>query len=516
MRPLLTMFAPVRCFAVLTLALACGAAAARDQSPLPPLPPPASLDALQRRLAEIITQPRHAAAQWGAEVVSLDTGRTWFQHNARSLLKPASNNKLYTGALALDRLGPDFRIRTSLYALAKPDENGVLAGDVIVYGRGDPTFAARFNGGNYTNLPGPLAEALAAAGVREIQGDLIGDESFFRGPRVGMAWTWDDLQYYYGAEVSALSVQDNVVDVFAQPGPTNGAPCRLSTLPAANPLIFLNRTETVAAGGPRELTFQRPFIDQRVLVTGTLPLGGARFPEAVAVADPAAWFVSLLQESLARRGVRVRGGRRTMNWLDRLERPLDFSRLVELGHTESPPLAEIVTKMMKPSQNLYAQLLLLQVGARTQETNRPGQTTEDAGLLEMNRFLRDAGLAPGEALLEEGAGLSRGALLTPHATVTLLAHMSRHRHAEIFRDALPVAGVDGTLRTRLLGTPAEGNARAKTGSLRYVNTLSGYVATKAGERLVFSFMLNNYRGDVPGRADLDALVALLAGVEAKF
>ena len=470
-----------------------------------------SLPALQARLAEQVAQPRFAAAMWGIKIVSLDTGKTLFEHNAHKLLKPASNAKLYTGALALDRLGPDFRIQTSLYAAAKPDESGTLGGDLIIFGRGDPSFSARFHDGDYALALEPLAQALVKAGVKRIQGDLVGDESFFRGPPLGSGWTWDDLQYYYGAEVSALTAQDNVVDLLFQPGPKAGAPGRITPMPSVNYLTFINQTETVTNGGKLQIDLYRPLGGNVVQVTGTLPLGVTNHTDAVAVAQPARWFLALLREALARRGVTVAGGTRTANWLERQTNALDYARLVELAAVDSRPLAEIVRTMMKPSQNLYAQLLLLQVGVKARKKpETAGQTTEEMGLIEMNKFLAEAGVKKGDVLLEEGSGLSRAALVTPNAIVTLLQFMSRHRHAEFFRDALPVAAVDGTLRHRLHGTVAAKNVRAKTGSLRYVNTLSGYVTTSAGERLAFSLMLNNYAGTT-ARADLDAIAVQLAG-----
>jgi serine-type D-Ala-D-Ala carboxypeptidase/endopeptidase (penicillin-binding protein 4) len=231
--------------------------------------------------------------------------------------------------------------------------------------------------------------------------------------------------------------------------------------------------------------------------------------DAVSVHRPALWFITMLREELARSGVVVRGKTRTLNWLDREIQPLRTNGLVELGSVSSPLLPEILTRMMKPSQNLYAHLLLLQTGARAAKALRRGESTEDAGLAEMRRFLETAGVPPDEVLLEEGSGLSRGALVTPNATVALLQHMSKHRWKQEFRNALPIAGVDGTLRNRMKGTAAAKNARAKTGTLRYVNTLSGYVTTQAGEELVFSLMLNNYEGE-GARSALDWIVVTLA------
>ncbi len=201
-----------------------------------------------------------------------------------------------------------------------------------------------------------------------------------------------------------------------------------------------------------------------------------------------------------------------MNWLDRQAQPLDFSRLTEVTSIESRPVSELVNKMMKSSHNLYAQLLLLQVGARSEKSNHEAKTTEDAGIAELNRFARDAGVRRGELLFDEGSGLSRSALVTPNAFVQLLAFMSRHRAAGVFRDALPVAGVDGSLRSRMKGTAAEKNVHAKTGTIGYVHTLSGYVTTAAGERLAFSLMLNAY--DDTGHSvkdDLDPIPVMLAG-----
>jgi D-alanyl-D-alanine carboxypeptidase/D-alanyl-D-alanine-endopeptidase (penicillin-binding protein 4) len=474
-------------------------------------------NSLHARIAAHISQPRFASALWGVKVASLDTGRTLFEHNADKLMKPASNAKLYTGALALDRLGPDFRIKTSLYAAARPSKAGTLNGDLIVYGRGDPSCAARFQDGNYTHLLDPLADALVVAGVKRIKGDLVGDESYFRGPPMGSGWTWDDLQYYYGAEVSALTIQDNVIDLVFKPGKSIGEPCAITPAPATDFVVFFNRTGTGPANGLREINLYRPIGENLVYVSGSLPLSGSNHTDAVAVHDPARWYLTLFKETLLQRGIRVSGKLRTVNWLDRELEPLALSKLIEIGSVRSRPLSEIVDKMMKPSQNLYAQLLLLHVAANSvRATNAPrNQTTEEIGVAELQDFLATSGIKKGEVLLEEGSGLSRGALLTPNATVELLKFMSRHRHAAVFRDALPIAGVDGTLRSRMKGTRAEGNVRAKTGSLRYVNTLSGYVTTAAGERLAFSIMLNNHNPDpaFPAPADVDAIAILLARLD---
>jgi D-alanyl-D-alanine carboxypeptidase/D-alanyl-D-alanine-endopeptidase (penicillin-binding protein 4) len=491
-----------------------------------------TLDGLQSRIAAYISQPRFAQSRWGVKVVSLDSGKVAFEHDCGKYFNPASNAKLYTAALALDRLGADYRIKTSLYSMTKPDANGALKGDLIVYGRGDPTITARLNGGDYFKALEPLVDSLASAGVRLVAGDIIGDESYFRGSPLGSGWEWDDLQWYYGAEASALSINDNSLDLFVKPGERVGAVCKVTTGPSTTFVTIINRTQTAAAGTEPLISVYRPIGENIIYVSGRLPLGDKGYTGSIAVHNPAGLFVALFKEALARRGIVVLGKTRTVDWKYREVSPIDFAKLIELGWVYSPPLKDIVREMLKPSQNLYAQLLLLQVGALLQQgasfatkeqaafvgaTRSPAppipQTTEQAGLDAMKAFLAEIGIKKNDVLLEEGSGLSRRNMITPDATVALLTYMSRHRWAEAYRNALPIAGVDGTLQNRMRGTAAANNARAKTGTLRYVYSLSGYVTTAAGERLAFSIMLNNhYNPDHASspRDDIDAIVVMLA------
>lgn len=505
------------------------------QNPAPAQQPaaqqPETVESLRMRLASHISQQRFGAAAWGVKIASLDSGKTLFEHNAQKYFSPASNAKLYTAALALERLGPDYRIKTSLYSTARPDASGTLKADLIVYGRGDPTMAARLNGGDYFKGIEPLVNKLVDAGVRRIEGDLVGDESFFAGPPFGSGWEWDDLQAYYGAEVSALTIDDNALDLFVKPAERAGMPCRITTGPATSFVTLINRTQTSPKGSESRIVVYRPVGENVIYVSGRQPIDSNGYYTSVAVHNPAGLFVSLLKDALIQRGIAITGRTRVIDWKFREVTPIDLNRLVELGAVESMPLADVLREMLKPSQNLYAQLLLLQVGVNSKRlaegngaektvhnnpNSNPGvsknprlsqaaspplplsearvesKTTEETSIDMLNDFLDGVGVRKGDVLLEEGSGLSRRDVITPDATVTLLSHMSRSRFAEIYKSALPVAGVDGTLQNRMKGTPAAGNVRAKTGSLRYVYTLSGYVTTAAGERLAFSIMLNNY------------------------
>ncbi|HEU0037910.1 MAG TPA: D-alanyl-D-alanine carboxypeptidase/D-alanyl-D-alanine-endopeptidase [Verrucomicrobiae bacterium] len=496
-----------------------------------PAKPPATVAELQQRLADQVAQPQFAAGALGVKVVSLESGQTIFEHNAAKLLSPASNSKLYTVALALDQLGGDYRLKTSLYAEGRPNQSGTLKGDLIVYGRGDPTLNARLNGGDIFKALEPLVAALTNAGVKRIRGDLIGDDSFIRGTPYGSGWDADDLQSYYGAEISALTINDNVVQLSVKPAEHEGDACKLALSPATTCLILSNRTETVAKDGRRSITFHRPLGENVVYVFGQMPLGSTNFTDDVTMHNPAGLFIALFKEALARHGIKVGGKLRTMNWLDRQAKPVDFEKLVELGSVESLPLRDLAREIMKPSQNLYTDLILAHVGALAQERRAPSrrergngfqpaeavpgapQTSEDAGIRELGTFLAKAGVGQGDVHIEEGSGLSRNNLTTPNATIALLKFMSRHPEADAYLNSLPIAGVDGTLRNRMKGTPAAGNVRAKTGTLRWANALSGHVTTAAGERLIFSIMLNRYAApdaQHSGRVEIDKIAVMLA------
>ncbi len=472
---------------------------------------PATVGELRERILAHVIQPRFARAHWGLHIVSLETGRTLFTANGDKWFVPASTAKLFTGALALDLFGPEFRIRTSVYAETRPDANGVLAGDLRLFGRGDPGFHAGAAGGDWDRALAPLVDGLVRAGLRTVQGDLVADDRYFRDSAIGSGWEHDDLAWYYGAEVSALSLNNNAVDVFARPARSAGLPAEVVLSPPTRYVTLSNRLQTVAAGGPRRVLFHRD--PNGIPARGTLPVGAAPVSQAMAVRQPARWFAEEFRRALERRGIELRGGIREAGPAGPLAELTQTNRWVELAGCDSAPLRDLLARMLQPSQNLHAQLLLLQAGWT--EPDRPEETSEQAGLRALAAFLQRAGIPAGEVRFEEGSGLSRHNVVTPRALVRLLEFMARHPQAAVFREALPVAGVDGTLRHRLRGTPAEGNARAKTGTLDLVAALAGYVASAAGESLAFALLLNQYSppaGERPARAELDDVVNWLAGL----
>ncbi|HYN85433.1 MAG TPA: D-alanyl-D-alanine carboxypeptidase/D-alanyl-D-alanine-endopeptidase [Pyrinomonadaceae bacterium] len=516
---------------------------------------PQTLDELRLRVRELLARPEFASSMLAVKVASLDTGRVLFEENANKWLQPASNLKLYTIAAALDRLSPEFRFVTSVYAPARPDASGTVRGDLIVYGRGDPTYAKRFNSlgtdatdaaaarangsttattdegvtgasgfatpagsgaassarpdAEYFKAIDELASRVASAGVRRVEGDLVGDESYFAGDALAPGWEWDDLQWWYGAEVSALSVNDNSVDLTVRPGARAGEPCRITLGPATSYVTVVDRTRTTPRGTPRDLVVHRPLGTNTLEISGGMPVDDRPFTGSVAVARPALFFVTLLREALERQGVRVAGRTRTVDARERAAAALPVSSLVELATRQSPPLSVVAAQAMKPSQNLYTELILRALGKTAATDAR--RKTDEAGVDAVKAFLRGAGIDDGKVQMVDGSGLSQRNLVTAETTLQLLVHMNRHRYAAVFRDTLPVAGVDGTLRNRMKGTPAQANARAKTGTLSSSTTLSGYVTSAAGERLVFSLMINHPpRERDPRSAFTDAITILLA------
>lgn len=462
---------------------------------------------LAARLERLLAEDRYARMQIGMQVVDLENGRTVFARNQDQLLQPASNAKLFTAALVVDRLDPESRIQTSAYGTAPLDVSGRLPGDLIVYGRGDPSFSPRFHRGDGGTPFRAFARAIYDRGLRVVVGDLIADESHFNTTPFGRGWTWDELDESYAAEVSALSAWDNVAVLNVNPGEV-GKPAKLTTRPRQTPLSFINQTLTARTGTPTRLQYHRPFGENRLFLAGAMAKDARGETRELTVRRPAAWFGQLLRTELESLGVEIEGKLRVLNWEDRLREPRDNARLEHLASVSSPPFARLNEEMMKESQNLYAQLLLLQVGGRHA---RDGRTTDEAGLLELAAFLGAAGIDPDDVRLEEGSGLSRRARVTPAAIVGLLRHMARHPRFDRFRATLPLAGVDGTLAGRFQNTPAQRNLRAKTGSLNEVKALSGYVHDAAGREHAFAIIMNNHsQGGTAARAALDALAVELA------
>lgn len=469
---------------------------------------------LRTRIENRIREPRFQGARWGIQVWSLDTDTAVFEHQAQESLIPASNTKLFTAALALDRLGPDFRIRTSVMAAELPDSAGRIRSGLALVGRGDPTLAPASAGNGRRAALQELASRLAARGVKSLSGDLTADERYFSGSSFGSGWMIEDLDASYSPEISALSYNDNCVDWVVAPAAAAKQPATLSFVPPDSGIALKNQILTVMPGDHLHVDAHRLLGRNEGIAWGEIALGSAPLTNTLTVHDPASWCGRALVAEIRRQGMNWNPAevRTLSHWGRGAPRGLDYWGWRELAAIESPPLSELLRLMMKPSNNLHAQLLFLQVGAR-EVAPSTGTTTEEKAADALRRFLR--GVLKSERLptFEEGSGLSRRNGASATQIVDLLRWMHRHPAAAVFRDALPIAGVDGTLRSRMRGTAAERNVRAKTGTLRGVNSLSGYLKTAGGESLAFSVLLNDYSaaaGQRPGRDEVDAIAVMLA------
>src|SRR5438270_5726596 len=286
---------------------------ANPRAVVPATKGPATLAELRSRIEEICRQPALEPGFFALKIVSLDSGQIIFEQNTNKFVRPASNMKLYTVATAFDRLTPDFHFITSVYATEKL-EDGKVKGNLIIYGRGDPSIAARFNSGDYFKGINDLADRIVAAGVKRIKGDLVGDESYFNGSPVGSGWEWEDLTWSYGAQISALTINDNAIDLNIKPGATVGAPVTIVTGPPnASFMTIVNRARTSSKGLKSDLQIYRGLGANSLEISGTLPLGDAGFVGGVAVPDPALAFVSMLRDALIKRGVKIDGRLRTVD-----------------------------------------------------------------------------------------------------------------------------------------------------------------------------------------------------------
>jgi D-alanyl-D-alanine carboxypeptidase/D-alanyl-D-alanine-endopeptidase (penicillin-binding protein 4) len=356
----------------------------------------ATIAELQSRISDVLRKPELEPATVGIKVASLDTGRVLFEQNANKLLRPASNMKLYTVAAALDRLSPDYHFVTSVYARTRPDSSGTVHGDLTIYGRGDPSIAARFNNGNYFKGIDDFAARIVAAGVKRVEGDLVGDETYFTGPQYGSGWEWEDLQWWYGAEVSALTINDNALDLSVKPGVKVGAPAVISTGPPDPLLKIINKVTTAPKGTRRDLAAYRALGSDEVEISGLIPLDDRGYSGGLGISRPALLFAYLLRASLAQQGVVIKGKTRTISQPISAASPgTVVSGLVEVATLQSPPLSMIAAQTLKPSQNLYTELILRTLGnvaAPAPTSVGADRTSETAGIEVVRTFLREAGV----------------------------------------------------------------------------------------------------------------------------
>ncbi|MBU6246674.1 MAG: D-alanyl-D-alanine carboxypeptidase/D-alanyl-D-alanine-endopeptidase [Xanthomonadaceae bacterium] len=499
-----------RLAALLCLALGPLSALAADVPPTSGATTPA---ALARRIDALIDAPRFTGADWGIEVVSLDTGRTLYARRTERLLEPASTAKLFTAALVLETLGASGHTSTRLLGRG-PIIHGRLRGSLVLYGMGDPTLGT----GDSADWADRLAKQLADRGIRRIDGDLVADDTYFEGPPIGAGWEVGDLLGAFAVPATALVVQENAAWLTITPGQAAGdAADVLLDPPIAIPDLS-SRLLTAAAGSAPDINLYRAPGGDTLYAFGTVPAGGAPTRYHLAMTDPARVAGELLHEALERQGIALHGHVRVLHWPQ--EDGGYLAQAVELGAVASPAFGTILERGLKRSQNLYLQNLLQLAGVQAR-TRAEADGTAPAGFIgtgawglrALDALMAQIGIAPTQARLTEGSGLSRQNLVTASAMVRLLQYMAARPYAAALRDDLPVAGVDGSLIARMRGTPAEGDVHAKTGSMTGVSALAGYVTSAGGEHLAFAVLLNHDvppEGAPPPSRTLDAIAELLA------
>lgn len=472
-------------FCILHFALA-GCARARPAAPS--APPFDSLQQLQHDILAAANAPGVQRAAWGVAVHSIDRNERLFELNPRTLLVPASVGKLVAVATAVGAVGWDYRFETTLRATG-PIIDGVLQGDLVVVGSGDPAIGAR--GGEEL---GAWIAALKALGIRRIDGRVIGDDDSLDEPRPQLAWAWDDLGYTAGVLFGALNLAENRMVVTVTPSSVAGAQTALSVEPHAAYRPLGNRSVTGAPGSPQLLWPEQRPGEPFLTIAGSIPVGAppARLP--VSAGNPTFWFASVLRNRLLHDGIQVTGEAFDVDEV--MPRPdREASRVLYTYRSRS--LGDIAQPLLKESINLYGEAVMrLNAAAGVFPTN-------DAAIEGMRQRMDGWGIPRDAWQMIDGSGLSRRNTIAPEAIVTILQRMYDATGTSPWMTALPVAGRDGTLEGRMKGTPAENNVRAKTGTMSNIRALAGYVRTRDGETLAFAIMADNFEG--PGGAATEAI-----------
>lgn len=473
----------------------------------------AQATALSRDVEQAIESPHWHGDEWGVVVVSLDAGDTLVSRGAARELAPASNLKLFTTSTALHYLGPGYRYATYL-AGTGPIRNGVLEGDLILYGTGDPTPSGKFYDPEQAAYEA-LADSLSALGVRRISGDVVGDASYFQGRPVGSGWEMRYVTHAYAAQGSALSYNDNVATLHVKPGDSVGAPPQVDVLPGG--VVQLRNEARTVASGRSWIEVERAGYDAPIVVRGQIRRGHGSLWRAVPVVDPAHFAASVMRQLLTERGITVEGGARSVH--DASASPITgphvFAPALEQGRTvqvlavhHSPPLIDIIRVINQRSHNVYAEAVLRTVGRVTS-----GDGSVDGGQRAVHALLKQVGGGAASMVrMDDGSGLSPLNRVTPMAVIDLLAYMARTPYYDDFLTTLPEAAHSRGLR-RMQNTPAAGNLRAKTGTIDHVSALSGYVRARNGERLAFSIISNGVPSTWKAKRIEDRIGARLASFD---
>jgi D-alanyl-D-alanine carboxypeptidase/D-alanyl-D-alanine-endopeptidase (penicillin-binding protein 4) len=419
-------------------------------------------------LDKILNAPTLKGGVTGAIVCRVSDGKVLYVHDPDLRLMPASNRKLFTSAAALELLGPGFQVHTDLLAAAKPGADGVIPGDLYLRGGGDGLLSP-------ADLD-TMAAALAEAGVKRIDGGIVGDGSRFTDGPYGFGWEWDDFSDEEFPQISALEVNEGVLGVHVAPGALPGDPVTASLDPPTDYVPLVITAKTGAKEAVNDCAVSRPWDKNEFEITGTLPVGQI-LTQDVPVQAPPLLAATLLRADLERHGIAVTGSA--------LIGPTPPGAVTLASHS-SLPLDQYIVRMNKPSDNLLAESLVRLLDSRG---------TYEAGHARETPFFQSLGVDTTPIALVDGCGVGRRNYVTARSVSQLLIGMHRKKDWLIYYNSLPIAGVDGTLKSRMIGTPAQNNVHAKTGTLSQARALSGYVTSHRGQLYVFSLLMNNFPGN---------------------
>ena len=462
-------------------------------------PAPNTVAGLRILVDSLVEAPEFANAHWGVLIVDPARGDTLYSRNADKLFMPASNMKLVTGSVALAQLGPDYRFKT-VFSAGGPIRDSILHGDLLVMGYGDPTVSDRMA----TNGMLPLrrvADSLVARGISRIAGTVREAGDAFPDANYGMGWAWDDFRYSYSAGIDELIFNEGFATVTVLGGDSAGVPVRVSVGPdSTSPPVRVTATTVDSSGGAKsDIEVHWDSTGPGFVVTGTI-VAGDSVSENVAHRDASVAYLAALTSAIRERGIvlgPVAVAGRGATKPKRTSRGSGGDSVIVATEPDtlgdslftlvSPPLREILPAFEKPSQNQIGEILLKTLGRE-----RRGVGTADSGAVVVAEQLAAWGIPEEGYAIADGSGLSRHNYLSPRTIIRILDGIRRDTSFTVFYESLPVAGVDGTIRTRMRGTPAEGNVRAKTGYIDKARSLSGYVTTADGSMLYFSLLCNNY------------------------
>ncbi len=465
------------------------------------------LQQFREQVQFLLSDPTLSNAHIGVYIESLRDGAVIYSQNPFKIMIPASNMKLFTTATALVKLGPDFRFKTPVF-YSGTVKDSALDGNLVIKGSGDPTISGRFFNGDRLAIFKSWADSLLKMGIKKINGDLIGDESLFKDPKLADGWEWDDEPYWYAAQISALAFNDNCVDVAVFPDSVPGAPVRYRLFPQNDSVEIINNAVVVDSAQERDLTVFRLRGQNTIVIKGNLPVSADTLWESITVEEPGEYFLNTLRNVLQQKGIEISGSVR----LVKDQTSVDYAKMKLLFFYLSPPISEIIKVVNKPSHNFYAEQLLKTLGALFKNE---GSFT--AGSSVVREFMQSIGIAPEYFINVDGSGLSRKNFIAPIATAVLVKYMYRHKYFSYYYDSLPIAGVDGTLKNRMKGTTAEGNVHAKTGYVRHTRALSGYANIEQGEPVIFVMMFNNYSVPTPTINGIqDHICNLISGLRIQF